>query len=264
LRYRTTQADQIVSHKAFLSTVVTRLCLNLLQSAQVQRESYIGSWLPEPVLTESSDLFVPAQQAELHDSLSIAFLTLLEDLTPLERAIFLLREVFDYEYAEIAGIVSREETACRQLFSRAKKHIAAHRPRFKPDQETHRQILHEFIQAAGTGDMEGLMQLLSEDVTLWADGGGKAHGAAFHPMHGRDKVAQYVLASQRMANDYHLEEAEVNDEPAMLIRIGGNLMAVLAISLDDSGRVSQIRAMANPDKLKWISGNEGESDEETP
>jgi RNA polymerase sigma-70 factor (ECF subfamily) len=262
LRYRTTQADQIVSHKAFLSTVVTRLCLNQLQSAQVQRETYIGPWLPEPVLTESSDLFAPAQQAELHDSLSIAFLTLLEDLTPLERAIFLLREVFDYEYAEIAGIVGREETACRQLLSRAKKHIADHRPRFKPDQETHRQILNQFIQAARTGDLDGLMELLSEDVTLWTDGGGKIRGAATHPMHGRDVVAKFVITTPRLAGDYYIEEAEVNDELAMLIRAqaDGNLIAVLSITVSD-GKVSEVWAMANPDKLKWVSGNKGESDE---
>src|SRR5258707_38257 len=180
LRYQTTSPEQIASHKALLTTIVTRLCLDHLQSAQVQRETYIGPWLPEPVLTETNDLFAPAQQAELHDSLSIAFLTLLEDLSPLERAVLLLHEVFDYEYPEIARMVGREEAACRQLYSRAKKHIAEHRPRFKPSQEAHRQMLNQFLEATSTGELDGFMQLLSEDVVLWIDGGGKARGAATH------------------------------------------------------------------------------------
>jgi RNA polymerase sigma-70 factor (ECF subfamily) len=153
LRYQTTQLDQIVSHKAFLTTVVTRLCLNQLQSAHSQRETYIGPWLPEPMLTDA----LPAQQTELHDSLSLAFLTLLEQLTPQERAVFLLREVFDYEYIEIAQIIGKTEPACRQMYSRAKKHITEHRPRFKPTPEVHRQILDQFVQAVETGDLESLV-----------------------------------------------------------------------------------------------------------
>lgn len=263
LRYRTTPPDQITSHKAFLSTIVTRLCLNQLQSAHVQRETYIGPWLPEPILTESSDLFAPAQQAELHDSISIAFLTLLEELTPLERTVFLLREVFDYEYAEIAEIIAKEEAACRQMFSRAKKHIAEHRPRFEPSQEKHRQILDQFIQAATTGDLNGLMQLLTEDVVLWADGGGKVRGAALHPLHGRESVAHFVLASPRfLVGNYHIELAEVNDELAAIIRVDSSVLAVLSMSVDgDAGQVSEIRAMGNPDKLKWVNGNNNESNE---
>src|SRR5258707_12058708 len=157
LRYQTTATDEINSHKAFLTTVVTRLCLNQLQSAHNQRETYIGPWLPEPVLTEADNRFAPVQQAELHDSLSMAFLTLLEQLTPLERAVFLLREVFDYEYAEIGAITDQDEVACRQMFSRAKKHIAEHRPRFKPTPEAHRQLFDQFLQAVGTGELDGLM-----------------------------------------------------------------------------------------------------------
>ncbi|MEO8607893.1 MAG: RNA polymerase sigma-70 factor [Chloroflexota bacterium] len=266
LRYRTTPPDQIVSHKAFLSTIVTRLCLNQLQSAHVQRETYIGPWLPEPVLTESYDLFAPAQQAELYDSLSIAFLTLLEQLTPLERTVFLLREVFDYEYSEIAEIISKEEAACRQMFSRAKKHIAEHRPRFKPSTEAHRDILNQFTQAASTGDLNGLMHLLAEDVVLWADGGGKTRGAALRPLYGREAVAQFVLASPRFIGQgsYRVELANVNDELAAIIRVNGGVIAVLSIALnEDNGTVSEIRAMGNPDKLKWVSGNNNENNEVT-
>src|SRR5260221_7459382 len=203
LRYQTTSPAKIASHKALLTTVVTRLCLDHLQSAKVQRETYLGPWLPEPVLTETNELFAPAQQAELHDSLSIAFLTLLEDLSPLERAVFLLHEVFDYEYPEIAQMVGREEAACRQLYSRAKKQIADHRPRFKPNEETHRQILNRFIQATSTGAMDGLMQVLSQAGIVCVDAGGQARGAAIHTLQAREAVAPFLLACSRLlGTDY--------------------------------------------------------------
>jgi RNA polymerase sigma-70 factor, ECF subfamily len=261
VRYQSVSPEKIMSHKAFLTTVITRLCLDHLQSAQVQRETYIGPWLPEPVLTESDESFAPAKQAELHDSLSIAFLTLLEDLTPLERAVFLLREVFDYEYEEIARMVGREEAACRQLTSRAKKHLADHRPRYKPSVETHRKMLNQFIQTTQTGDLDGLMQLLSEDVVMWADGGGKARGAAIHPLHGREAVAQFLLATPRLqVANYHIEIGEVNDELAVMIRVNNELLGILAFVLDDGG-ISEIRAIGNPDKLKWINRNHRDNEE---
>lgn len=259
LRYRRTSPAEIVSHKAFLSTVVTRLCLNYLQSARSQRESYVGTWLPEPILTAGDDLSAPVHQAELHESLSLAFLALLEQLTPSERAVFLLREVFDYDYTEIADIVGKEEAACRQMLSRARKHIADRRPRFKPTPEAHRQILDRFIQAAGTGELDGLMQLLSEDVVMWADGGGKARGAAIHPLYGREAVAKFVLASGRFSPEgYCIERSEVNGEPAVMLRANGAVVVVLSITVDQ-GLVSEIRAIGNPDKLKWVSGATGHS-----
>ncbi|MEP7290131.1 MAG: RNA polymerase sigma-70 factor [Chloroflexota bacterium] len=260
VRYQGTEPETITAPKAYLSKIVTRLCLDHLQSAQVQRETYLGPWLPEPVLTESGEWFAPAQQAELHDSLSIAFLTLLEDLTPLERAVFLLHDVFDYQYAEIAEMVGREEAACRQLCSRAKKHLAEHRPRFKPSQEAHRQMLNQFIQATSTGELEGLMQLLSEDVVLSTDGGGKARGAALHPVYGREAVAKFVLASPRLLmTSFQIELAEVNDEPALMIRDGSSVRAVITIAVDGD-QVSEIRVMGNPDKLKWVNGNHPDND----
>ncbi len=261
VRYRTTAPEHITSPKAFLSTIVTRLCLNQLQSARVQRETYLGPWLPEPVLTEPDDPFAPAQQAELHESLSLAFLALLEQLTPLERAVFLLHEVFDYPYAEIADIVGREEAACRQMLSRAKKHIADHRPRFKPSKEAHRQMLDQFIQATVTGELDGLMHLLAEDVTMWADGGGKARGAAIHPLYGREVVAQFVLRSVRFAaGDFHVELAEVNGELAVIVRDENGVLVVLALAVDD-GQIAEIRAIGNPDKLQWVSGTLNENGE---
>jgi RNA polymerase sigma-70 factor (ECF subfamily) len=253
LRYQATPTDQIVSHKAFLSTIVTRLCLNQLQSARAQREAYIGPWLPEPVLTGVDERFTPMQQAELHESLALAFLVLLEQLTPLERAVFLLREVFDYEYAEIAAIVGKAEAACRQLFSRAKKHIADGRPRFKPSPQAHHQIVNQFLRAAEQGELDGLMQLLSDDVELWIDGGGKVRGAATRPLHGRAAVAQFLLATaQRAATGLRREVADVNGEPALIVRAGGEVRLVLSIGVEQ-GRVCAIRVIGNPDKLQQLN-----------
>ncbi len=260
LRYQTTPPAQIVSHKAFLSTVVTRLCLNQLESARMQRERYIGPWLPEPLLAEPDESLLPARQAELHESLSLAFLTLLEALTPLERAVFLLREVFDYEYAEIADIVGKEEAACRQMLSRARKHISEHRPRFKPTPEAHDRILNQFIQTVSTGDMDRLLQLLSEDVTLWADGGGKARGAALYPLRGREAVALFVMASTRfLPENFRAELSRVNGELSLIMREGSKPVVVLSIAVDQE-RICEIRAIGNPDKLNWLGGaaNPGE------
>ena len=253
LRYQAAQPGEIVSHKAFLSTIVTRLCLNQLQSARAQREAYIGPWLPEPVLTGVDDRFAPMGRAELHESLALAFLVLLEQLTPLERAVFLLREVFDYDYAEIAAIVGKAETACRKLFSRAKRHIAAGRPRFKPSPQAHHQIFTQFLRAVEQGDLDGLMQLLSDDVELWVDGGGKASGAATRPLHGRTTVAQFLSATaRRPAPGSHAELADVNGEPGLIVRAGGEVYLVLSIGVDQ-GLVYAIRVIRNPDKLKGLS-----------
>ncbi len=259
LRYQGVSPETIRSPKAFLSTVVTRLCLNQLESARAKREEYIGPWLPEPVLTEAGEVTAlnallqsPSQQAELHESISLAFLVLLEQLTPVERAVFLLREVFDYEYAEIAEILDKDEVACRQLLSRAKKHIAEHRPRFKATPEQHRQLLNQFMRAVGTGELDGLMTLLSDDVTMWADGGGKARGAATQPLHGRTAVAQFALSSTRfLPSNYHAEIAEVNGQPAAILRVGRKAVAIITIEVD-SDRIRAVRVIGNPDKLKWV------------
>jgi RNA polymerase sigma-70 factor (ECF subfamily) len=253
LRYQATPTDAIVSHKAFLTTIVTRLCLNQLQSARTQREAYIGPWLPEPVLTGVDERFAPLQQAELHESLALAFLVLLEQLTPVERAVFLLREVFDYDYAAIAAIVGKAEAACRQLFSRAKRRIAAGRPRFKPSPQAHRHIFIQFLRAVEQGELDGLMQLLTDDVELWVDGGGKARGAATRPLHGRTAVAQFMSATARRATPgARAELADVNGEPALIMRAGGEVRLVLSIGVEE-GRVCAIRVIRNPDKLRDLN-----------
>jgi RNA polymerase sigma-70 factor (ECF subfamily) len=252
LRYQAVPPATITSPRALLTTIVTRLCLNQLQSARAQRETYVGPWLPEPLPGGSDPPPTPADRILLQESLAMAFLVLLEQLTPLERAVFLLREVFAYDYAEIAAIVGKEEAACRQSFSRAKKHIVAHRPRFAPDRAAHRQLLDRFVHAVSGGDMAGLIGLLAADVTMWADGGGKARGAATRPLHGREAVARFVLGSTRLPEEpYDAEITDVNGEPALILRTRSHILAVLFVEADGS-QIRQVFAVANPDKLRRL------------
>ena len=251
LRYRQMPPGSIASPKAFLSTVVTRLCLNQLQSARAQRETYPGPWLPEPLLTED-DPDSPSGQAEKLESISMAFLVLLERLTPVERAVFLLHEVFDYPYHEIAEIVGKEEVACRQILSRAKKFLAAERPRFTPSAEHHHELLQQFLEAVEEGDIDGLTEILSEDVAMWADGGGKVRGAATRPLHGQHAVTRFLVASLRFAQGTVTTEiTEVNGEPAILIRADGHPFAVVSFTIAQQ-RIVEIRAIGNPEKLKHL------------
>jgi RNA polymerase sigma-70 factor, ECF subfamily len=191
LRYHreTAAGTEIDSPKSYLSAITTRLCIDHLRSARVRRESYVGTWLPEPLLTdEESDA---ARQAETADSLSMGFLVLLESLTPVERAVFLLREVFEYEYEEIASVVGKSEENCRQIAVRARRQVQAGRPRFEASKAQREELAHRFFQAVVEGDVEGLVGMLAADVVVYADGGGKA--AAFpRPIHGRDKVVRLV------------------------------------------------------------------------
>jgi RNA polymerase sigma-70 factor, ECF subfamily len=249
LRYRGAAKDEIRSHDAFLSTVVTRLCLNQLQSARARREVYVGPWLPEPLITEEDPL---QTQIETQESISMAFLVLLERLTPPERAVYLLREVFDYSYAEIAEIIGKEEAACRQLFRRAKKFIVAERPRFTPSTEQHQRMLHSFMQAVGGGDLETLVHLLSDDVTLWVDGGGKVKGAATRPIYGAYSVAQFVLGSMRYyPKPAEIEMTRANGEPAIVFRDGGVPVAFIGMTITDQ-TICELRIIGNPDKLRSL------------
>src|SRR6266481_70075 len=182
LRYQGTPLDAIRSLKAFLTTIIIRLCMDQLQLARRQREVYVGPWLPEPILTTmTAETLDPAERVDMNETISLAFLVLLEQLQPFERAVFLLREVFEYEFAEIATMLDKSEAACRRSFSRAKLHLASHRSRFPASPETHRQLLTAYFQAVQNGEMNALKDQLAEEVTLWADGGGKVKQAALRP-----------------------------------------------------------------------------------
>ncbi len=259
LRFQATPPEtqeSIVSLKAYLTTILTRLCVNQLQSAHRKREQYVGPWLPEPIstdrATESAYSANPEERVELYESVSLAFLVLLEELQPVERAVFLLRDVFDYEYAEIAAFLGKSEAACRQAFSRAKKHLADRRPRFTPSPETQREMLTSFLQAVQGGDMDGLMTMLADDVTLWADGGGKVRGAATRPVAGRDAVARLSVGTMRfLPEGYTSEIAEINGQPALVVRVGGRAFSVISIEVAGQ-RIRAVRVVANPEKLRRI------------
>ncbi len=253
LRFEPVRLEAIESPRAYLATIVTRLCLNELTSARARRENYVGPWLPEPVLTAS--LPGPEDQAATYDSISLAFLALLERLTPAERAVFLLREVFDYKYEEIAVVVEKSPAACRKLFGRAEVFVRANRPRFSASPEAHRRLLEAFMRAAGQGDLAGLTQLLAEDVVFWADGGGKVRGAALQPVRGRDAVAQFVLGvtAKFLPPGARFAVVDVNGRPTLLIRHPYGSPAFV-ISLDVAGaEVSAVWVVANPEKLKALS-----------
>lgn len=251
LRYQSVNMETIESSKALLTTIVTRLCLNLLASARIQRETYLGPWLPEPLITEDNPVMSSAATSnDEYDSISMAFMVLLENLTPLERAVFILREVFDYEYHEIATILERSEPACRKLFSRARTYISANRSRFKATPKEHRRMLESFTEATRSGDLDGLIDLLAEEVVFWADGGGKVRGAATQPVYGAEAVAQFVTSSTRFAPPgSSASYAYVNSRPALILRAPDG-KPTLIISLEiGAGRIQRIWVMANPDKL---------------
>src|SRR5690242_247210 len=253
LRYQGTPPETIHSLKAFLTTIITRLCMDQLQLARRKRELYVGPWLPEPVLTavpvEATD---PQERVDVEESISLAFLLLLEQLQPVERAVFLLREVFEYELAEITSILGKSEAACRRSFSRARQHLSKQRPRFPSSQEAHRQLLTSYMQAVQTGEMDALEHMLAEDVTLWADAGGKIKQAALRPISGRDAVARFSVGTRRfLPENYQVEIAEINGQPAVVFRADGKAFLVLAIEVQ-AGRIQTVRLMANPEKLLHI------------
>ncbi|HEY7982989.1 MAG TPA: RNA polymerase sigma-70 factor [Ktedonobacterales bacterium] len=250
LRYRDVPAETVRSPAAFLSTVVTRLCLNQLASARAQRDTYLGPWLPEPLVTEEDPL---QSRVEAHESVSMAFLLLLERLAPIERAVFLLREVFDYPYAEIAAIVEKEEAACRQIFHRAKRFLVERRPRFGHATTHDRQLLGQFLRAVESGDMDGLIHLLAEDVTFVADGGGKVAGAATRPVLGARSVARFILGSLRLLSaPYTTELTEANGEPAIVVRVAGQPVVFISVTMRDQA-ITALRVIGNPEKLRHLA-----------
>lgn len=254
LRWERQDRSRIESPPAWLTTAVTNLCLNLLSSARHRRETYPGPWLPEPVLT-GSGLLDPPEAAERREDVSLALLTLLERLTPAERGVFVLREAFGYAFRDIGGVLGLSEVNCRQLHRRAGLRLGEQTVRFSPSQQQRRVITEQFLAAAAAGDIAGLERLLAADVVTSADGGGKVV-AARRPVRGREQAARYLAGVTRwMAQHIGKPEvsiAEVNGEPALVVRAGGTVIGVLALEITGN-RISGVRAVANPDKLTFIT-----------
>lgn len=255
LRWHAAPQSTVTTPRAYLATVVTHLCLDQLKSARARREEYVGPWIPEPVLTEL-DVLVPTASADSsatlgeRQTLSLAFLVLLERLSPLERAAYLLHEVFDYNHAEVGEILGKEEATCRQLYHRAQQHLAKGRTRFAPSREEHERLLMTFLQAMGQGDLTGLRSLLATEATAWSDGGGKVN-AARKPVRGADAVARLFVGLSRKAQGLPLEYvlAEVNGWPALIVRQSGRPFMVLSCE-SDGQRIHGIYVVVNPDKLR--------------
>jgi len=246
------EGQPIESPRAYLSTVVTRLAIDQLRSARVRRETYVGEWLPEPLVTSPEE--DPARQAEMADSLSLAFLVLLEKLSPEQRAVFLLREVFDYPYDRIAEIVGKREDNVRQLAARGRRHVEEGRSRFEASREQRDELASSFLAAAKDGDLEALEALLADDVVLHGDGGGKAPALA-RPLHGRARVARTLLAWMKATVRFGgvtLRPVDVNGQPgAMSFDPEGRLINVLALDIAD-GQIQAVRSVVNPDKLRHL------------
>src|SRR5690348_5988624 len=255
---------EIESPKAYLATITTRLAIDHLRSARVRRESYVGTWLPEPLLASAPGTPGapgapraepdPAELAETSDSLSMAFLVLLESLAPAERAVFLLREVFGYDYGEIAGITGKTEAACRQTFARSRGRIDEGRPRFETSRADGDELTALFLAAADGGDMASLLERLAPDVVSYGDSGGKGETTFIAPVFGRDQVAQVIRLSfeRTLEVGASLHAVWVNGQPGVLARdADGDLIAVIVFDVL-GGQVLAIRTVANPEKLRHL------------
>ena len=256
LRFRgASDEEDVRAPKAYLTTVATRLSIDRLRSARVRREHYVGTWLPEPiVLDEDLEALTEGDAAETADSLSLAFLVLLERLTPLERAVFLLRNVFDHSYREIAEIVGKREDNVRQIAARARRHVDARRPRFEASQEERELLAERFFAAASAEDADALVEILAPDVAFYGDGGGNVRGAIPHPVFGRDRVTRLLLGFARSLDDLGLSMrfARVNGQPgAVFFRPDGSPFSVIALDVT-GGAVSAIRSIVNPEKLRHV------------
>jgi RNA polymerase sigma-70 factor (ECF subfamily) len=254
LKWSAADRTQVADPKAYLVRVVSNVAMDRLRSASRQRETYVGPWLPEPILTSPDT----AEDVTAAESVSMALLVVLETLGPLERAVFVLREAFGFGYAEIADAVERSEDAVRQAAHRARSHVQARRPRFHADRARQQEVTQRFVAAAAGGDINTLMQLLAPDVTLWTDGGGKVR-QAMRPVTGAERVAAWfagvatrpyegVLPAQ-MA----IELVDINGSPGMVFTGAGRVIATLTLDLDDTGRVTEVLNVANPDKLGAVS-----------
>ena len=256
LRWSAAPRSDVADPRAYLARVVTNTALNRLRSARARREAYVGPWLPEPLLTDAGPS--AADRAELAESVSVAMLVVLESLTPEERAVFVLREVFGFSHAEIGAALGRSDASVRQLAHRAREHVQARRPRYDVDWDQQREVTDRFLAAAAGGDIDGLMAVLAPDVTLLTDGGGKAR-AALRPITGAGKVARFLTGIGGQSymgigvSEMSVEAAEINGSPGTLITARGRAIVALTLTMA-GGRVTAIQLLANPDKLAAISG----------
>jgi len=254
LRWSAASRADVGQPRAYLATTVTHVALNKLRSARARREAYVGPWLPEPLLTSTGP--DAADRAELAESVSLAMLVVLESLTPEERAVFVLHEVFGFPHTEIAAAIGRSDTAVRQLMHRAREHVQARRPRFEVDRVQQREVTERFLAAAAGGDIDELMLVLAPDVTLVSDGGGKAK-APRRPITGASKVARFLLAivgRPYMGIDPAVMSArvvEINGGPGILVMAGGRPLTAVTTAVA-GGRITAIQLVANPDKLRAL------------
>ncbi|MFD4190447.1 RNA polymerase sigma-70 factor [Amycolatopsis thermoflava] len=255
IKWSAADRSQVADPKAYLARIVSNLALERLRSARHQRETYVGPWLPEPILTtgDSADAVTGA------DSVSTAMLVVLETLSPLERAVFVLKDVFGFSHAEIADAVDRSEAAVRQAAHRAREHVRARRPRFPADRAKQRAVTERFLAAATGGDVNTLMELLSPDVTLWTDGGGKVR-QALRPVVGAETVAGWFAAIGTVTYqgvapaDVVTELTEINGGPGLVFRGPDRVLATVTFDFDTEGRITTLHNVANPDKLGAVAG----------
>jgi RNA polymerase sigma-70 factor (ECF subfamily) len=248
MRWAAVDRSEIQDPRAYLVRVVTRQALNHLRTVSRRREEYVGEWLPEPLLT-SPDV---ADDVELADSVSIAMLTVLETLGPSERAVFVLREVFDLPYEEIADAVGKTPATVRQIAHRAKDHVAARQPRVRVVRSEHEEVVQRLVSALNTGDLQGLMDVLAPDVVSIADGGGKVRGAARRPVTGALRLARYLVGGMaKVQGELVATETWINGQPAIRMELDGQLVGVTTLTVED-GRVTRIYSIANPDKLRRL------------
>jgi len=244
LRWVGRSDGQVESARAYLVTIVTRLCMDQLASARVRRVAYAGPWLPEPIMAEQPSA------VEQADSLTMAFLVLLEELTPPERAAFLLHDVFGYPFDEVAKSVGRSVTTCRQLASRARRHIAQRRRRFDPDPRHGQELTRQFLMACGDGDLDGLLGLLADDVVVWTDGGGKVR-AAVRPVVGAHRSSRFLLNVAKKAQGFP-REIMLNGQPALVFLDGVSVTAALILDGSEA-KIVAVRVVSNPDKLARLN-----------
>ena len=246
--------SQVSDPKAYLARIASNLSMERLRSTRRQRETYVGPWLPEPILTESDT----AEDVAAAESVSMAMLVVLETLSPIERAVFVLKEVFDFSFGEIAEAIERSEAAVRQAGHRAREHVRARRPRFESDRIKKREATERFFAATTGGDINRLMELLAPDVTLWTDGGGKVR-QAMRPILGAANVARWLAgASSRPyegveISDMTAEVVEINGGPGIVMRGAGRVIATITVDLDADGRIATVHNVANTDKLRAVA-----------